>query len=285
MLKIPKIPPKEELEFKEKELVLTVGDQFRAAKKVWFYLLAGAVVLFVPLKNLLVEKLSDAFTSRYIPPYVNLTPYSPQELRILPARILKISPGVFSMYAQVRNPNADLSVHELDYQFVVRRRGGEIVRRIPDQGYLLPGESKYMVIARLDLAEEPSGAQLLVNKVRWTIRIPSVEPRLEVQQKNSGTTAEENFFVEGLVKNLQGFRINKVDLLVLVFDRGQKNIVAINKTVLNELKPFENRYFRVTWPKGAAFAASDLGEIRVLPSLNPFEPEFGLEKTPVKSDR
>lgn len=277
MVNIPGLPPKEELEFKEKEFAITLYEQFRSSAKVWFYLLAGMLVLYVPLKNLLVEKISDFLVARSVPVSVNLVPYSPQPLRAEKARILSVAPGVYSVVASVQNPNGDISVHRLSYQFAIRDKSGQIIRRFPDETFLLPGENKFLVLPRLQMPEAPQSAELIIGKIRWTIRLPPAQAHLEVQQKNFGLAPEGNFFVEGLVKNLQGFAIGQVEVLILVFDRARK-VTAVNETLLTQLLPFENRYFRVTWPKNTAgLGASEIGEVRVLPALNPFEQDFNVQ--------
>ncbi len=282
MINLPNLPEKEELEFKEKEFLLSLYEQFQRSSKIWFVVLGVLLVLALPAKFVLQGIFASALIKSYRPPVVNLQPYIPQELQVLRTEILSVSAGSVSVLAQLLNPNRDISAREFTYRFVLKDGTGAVLSEVPGEGYLLSGESRFLLLPLLSLSPLPKTAELVLEQVRWTRRQPEFEVRLEVLQKNTGYTPEGKFFVEGLVRNLQNYQIKKVELSFIVFDQSNRNIVGVNSSVITDLVGSESRYFRVLWPSGKRFAP---GQVEVIPDVNLLAPGLILEqqqKIPVR---
>lgn len=268
MLKTPKLPEKEELEYKEQQFLLTLFEQYQESSKIWFVILLGLLILAVPLKILLQETLLRSFLAGYQPPPVNQTPYTPMDLRLIKTQTISVASKRYQALAQIVNPNLEISARDFWYVFIFQDADGKELKRLSGQNYVLAGESKYIIIPDIELAGPPTTTNFLFQQAEWTRRIPPYEVKLEVVQQGFGTTAEGRFFVEGLVKNLQDWQIKKVEVKALVWDRSLANIIAVNGTVLNDLKTYESRYFRLLWPKNF----SNVGRVQVIPSVNLFDP-------------
>lgn len=274
-MKLPNLPEKEELEFKEKEFFFSLHEQFESSAKIWFYLLLVVVILAWPGTILLRANLAGLFISRYQPPEVNLHPYTPLDLKILKTQVLPVTAGIFSAYAQVLNPNLDISSQLFHYQFVFKDASGAEMKKVLGTNYLLAGESKFLLAPTVTTSPAPQSVEFLIGKTEWTKRRPDIDVKLDILQKNTGTTPEGKFFVEGLLKNLQSLQIKKVELTALVFDQTNQNVVAVNSSVYTDLVPLESRYFRLVWPV-ARFPSQ--GEVQVIPSLNRLDPGVVLGK-------
>lgn len=275
MIKIPKLPEKEELEFKEKEFLLSVYEMFQSSSRIWFYLLVVILILAFPMKLILESELAKYFISFYKPPVVNLYPYTPQEIEIRKTQILPVSAGVVSLYAQIYNPNLDVSARSFNYQFILEDRNQEALKTIGGSSYLFAGESKFLLIPTLNFSGEiPVSVDLILKDIKWTRWSPKLQVNTEILQKNSGLTLEKKFFVEGLLRNSQGFTIKKVEVVTVLLDITNQDILGVNSTVLTDLKPLESRYFRMVWPYGRPVS---LGDIQILSYLNPFDPGLILE--------
>ncbi len=287
MINLPNLPPKEDLEYREKDLLLSVYEEFARSSRIPFYILIIVLIIAYPLTALLRVVMTKAFVSSYTPPPVVSDPYHAKPLQVLKVQILSVAPGIFSVFAQVINPNPTLSAKSVAYDFVLKGTDGEILKKVEGENYLFPSESKFFLLPHANVPSVPNAAELTVREVKWTRRIPKVDIRLEVLQKTTGVTPEGNFFVEGLVKNLQGFLIKKVNLDVMIFDKNNQNILAINSTLLDDLVPFESRYFKLLWPANEKqLFRSSKGQVQVLPSLNLLVPGLVLEeesqKVPVR---
>lgn len=277
MFKLPKIPEKEELLFQEKSFLLSLYEQYQSSahRKILIWILAGVLAAAWPLKVVIDSNLSKHLIGRPQPSLVIEEPYRPVPLEIRRVKLLLLAPGKFSVYAQVTNPNPDISVSALPYEFVLKDAEGKIAVTVSGKSFLLPGESKFLLLPLVNLTGPVAeiAAELRFGKIRWTRRAPELEVNLEVLQKRSGVAAEGNFFVEGLVKNLQGFGLKKVEVEALAFDVANQEILGVNSTVLTDLRPFESRYFRMLWPRDLL----GVGEVQVTPAVNLLEPGAVLE--------
>lgn len=283
MLNIPNLPEKEELLYKEKSFLLSVYEQFQNSRNLKRLLIgfASSLIIALPLKYLIDTNLTTYLVNRYIPPAVNLNPHNPQDLKIIETKILPVVPGVFSAYARLLNPNPELSASALNYRFTFRNAQKKIIREERRQSYILAQESKFLVLPALDFAEVPVSAEIALSDINWTSRVPPLEVRFEILLENSGLNPEGQFFVEGLVRNLEGFGIKTVPLTVVVFDSANQNVIALNATTVFDLKALESRYFRVIWPR----SYTDTGRIEVIGSINGLDPGLILEKPKVIPER
>lgn len=270
---IPQLPQKEEREYKQKEFFLSIYEQFQASSKTLLFFFLGTAILAIPVKFGLNYLLVRTLIAAYDPPQVNTIPYTPQNLEVLQVKVLPVNNQRVSLIAQILNPNSEISAYSLKYGFILEDENGKIVGEIFGESFIGARESKFLFEPIVSTNPLPASAKLSLDNILWTKRTPA-DIKLEILQKNSGLTLEGNFFVEGLVKNSQGFGLKKVDVNAIVFDQANQNIVAVNKTVLTDIKPFESRYFRMIWPTN--FIA---GEVQAMPSVNLLDPGLILEKS------
>lgn len=273
--KIPKLPEKEELQFKEKEFLLSLYEQYKSSSKVFFYLFVLILILAVPLGFLMERALARLFIAAYKPSLVNEHPYNPQDIQIVKkAQILQVVEGVYSVYVELLNPNAELSAHTIGYELIIKDSQNQILKTITDESYLLAGSSRFLLFPTISLTGEPKSVELALTKVKWTRRVPPNDIALEILQKDTGVTLEGQFFVEGILHNPHGYGFDSVKVGAAVFDQKNQNIKAINSTVLNDLKFYENRYFRMIWP----ISFSNIGQVQIIPEVNPFDPRLIYEE-------
>lgn len=272
--KVPKIPPKEELEYKEKEFMLSVYENFQKSSKIWLWALLGILILAFPAKIFLEKGLAASFISKIKIPQVNLTPYTARDLEVAQEDFIPLESGLFSAYFQVLNPNPDISARRFAYEFHMYDASGREIKKISGESFLSAGLSKFVVIPSIATATLPSSVRTAVSKVKWTKFVPPIDPDLEILQKNSGATLEGGFFTEALVRNPNAYLIKRVNITVLLFDRPNNKIIAVNATTLNDLGSQESRYFRVVWPK----QFSQVGDTQVISEVNSFEDNFELPR-------
>jgi len=274
---IPNLPPKEELEFKEKAFLLEAREQFRQTSKKWYYALLTAVILSIPLGFILRRQIASYIISRYQPPVVNQNLYHALDLKTAEVDFIPVSPGLFSAYAHVFNPNADLSARSFDYEFSFKNQNGQVYKTAQGQSFLLPGASRFVIVPAVAVAETPTEINFTAANPRWTRAALPANPEFTVLQPRWGDS-DGKFFVEALVKNPYSFIVSKVNVSVVIFDRGNREVLGANHTVLDDLEPLETRYFRVLWPRPQAeLFTQSLGQIQIRAEINPLDPQFNLE--------
>ncbi len=273
------LPPQEEFKYKEQHFFQSFYEQLQSSRKLWFWALLFVLLAAWPLALVLRQQFTAAAISRNPRLPLVAQPYLAQDIRVVQSEVLPVQRGVFSAYAQIVNPNPEIAARQIDYRFVVSGSGNAELPVSAGSTYLLPGQSKFVVEPRLEFAGSPAGIRLEISKVHWTKLAPRRDVILEILQKNTGVTAEGNFFVEGLVRNQSSFGIRQVDVQALVFDKANQNILAVNATQRDDLEPQESRYFRMLWPVNF----SSFGEIQVSAEVNLLDPDLVLpdaEKIP-----
>ena len=270
---IPKLPEREEFEYKEKEFLLSLYEEFRASSKTLLFAVAVLAVLAVPLKFGLEALFEKSLKAAYRAPLLHASLYTPKDLEVVMTRLLPVDDRRVSVVAQVVNPNPEISAITLSYEFVLKDEQGREVAKISGENFIAARESKFILEPLVSAEPEAAEVEFKLSDIRWTRKKPE-DLKLEILQKNVGQTLEGNFFAEGLVKNLQGFGLRKVQVQAVVFDAVNQNIIAANQTVLTELLPFESRYFRMVWPQNYPNA----GQTHLTASVNLFDPGLILEK-------
>lgn len=274
--KIPKLPSREELEYKKEVFLIKILDQFRQTRKLWYAALLAVLVLAFPVYGLLRSRLAALLISRHEPLHIVENPEHAANLVIAETAFLPVSQGIFSAYAHVVNPNSDWSAWSVDYQFVFKDSGGRVLNAARGQSFLLPGSSRFVAEPRVELSATPARVEFIVISVRWTNKVPEANPEFAILQKQWGDI-DGKFFVEGSVKNPYSFLIKKVNIAVIIFDSANKRVLAVNRTAAADLQPFEERYFRMLWPTlQRSLLPPAFGQIQVRADVNPLEPGFGL---------
>lgn len=275
MAKLPeiKLPEKEELEYKEKEFLLSLYEQFERSSKIWFAALLLAVLLAFPLKLILESQFSSRLVASLKSLPLNQNPYQPLELEVVRRGIVEVQSGVYSAYAQILNSNPTLAAREFVYELVLKDTSGKILAQNSGRSFALRGESRFLLWPKINLSSRPEQVELQVQDAKWTASNPPI-PRLEVLQQGSGVTAENQFFVEGVLKNQEGFGMKKVELSVIIFGPAGSQVLALNVSEVSDLKAFEGRYFRVLWPK----PITNLGLVEIIAEVNPFAPGLRIDE-------
>lgn len=278
MIKIPNLkdlPNKEELEFKEKAFLIDVYDLVRQTSKKWFYALAVAVVLSIPFGIVFHRQMTAFFIERLPRLQVNSNVLDPKDLRAVQVNFLPVGrSGLFSVYAHVANPNADLSARSFQYEFTFKNQSGAILKTIAGSDFLLRGASRFVVVPAVELSEDPATVEFAVKKANWTGAPIDFKPQFDILQREWGDS-DGKFFVEAIVKNPHSFSIKKVQVPIMIFGSDNKTVLAVNKTVLDDIKPFESRYFRVFWPvPGQELFSPAALQVEILAEVNPLDPDL-----------
>jgi len=270
VIKIPKLSSPEDLKFKERALLFEIYEELKHTSKTWFYIFLGVLVLCIPLYSILQKKFAETLINAYVPPALNRDVLQAKPLEVGKTTALRVGSGLYSAVAQVVNPNAHLVVRSFTYEFSFKGAGGEILKTVAGESFMGQGGSRFVLQPAVTLSAAPQSVSISITNTRFTTVIPELLPKFEILQQKSGNSEEGKFFVEAVVKNPYSFSVRKINVQVLVFDQANRNILAVNQSVLSDLLPLESRYFQVMWPvaQSALFTAKT-GQIQVIAEVNP----------------
>ena len=163
-------------------------------------------------------------------------------LQVSGEKLLRIGPGDYDFVAEIVNPNASYGASEVTYSIALADLGTR-------QGttYILPGQTKYIVLTSLRTDSEASSAGLKVNSVEWEkLNMPSGEVNLMNRRGDFLNSASGGSF-EGVVFNDSNYDFDSVDVSIVLFDLSN-NIVGVNRTEIRTLLAKTERSYKVTWP-------------------------------------
>jgi hypothetical protein len=174
---------------------------------------------------------------------------NPQAPQISAMTITQSGAGIYSVAAQITNPNLTLSLDNVSYNFLLFNAQSQQVGSSQAILYLLPGETKYLILPKFQTAETIAGAQIqFPQNLPWQKRldIPSITlsastPTTQNQQSPSA------FVVQGTVYNNSPYQLNEVDIAFILKDATGK-IVAASSRAEFTFGPFERRAYVQLWP-------------------------------------
>ncbi|MCX6764031.1 MAG: hypothetical protein NTZ97_04890 [Candidatus Moranbacteria bacterium] len=181
--------------------------------------------------------------------------------------------GQYDIYGQVENPNSFYGSNKFSYTFQIKDAGGTVMAEKKGINYILPRETKYIVVSNINLPRAPASVGMVVEETEWVeFQNDYFErPQLNVVNKNYQEIAGGVGFAEatGLLKNESPFDFNKINLEVILKD-GSGRIVALNSTKMDTVRSKENRDFRAVWPNRFSGTVANM-EVQV--EVNVFDSE------------
>jgi len=255
-------PNKQELEAQEK--IINVIETIQAVSRKLWALLVLTLVLFLPLHWLLRAGFTQFLTSIYQPPAIVYVAPIPVPLEISQTEFFLASENQAFAYSRLRNPNPDLALRVLPYEFKLLNGAGETLARDAGETYILPNQEKVIFMPLSTFSGQVLRVEFTANPENWS-RLPNFFPlTFGFENQNFGITPENQNFVEAILLNDSPYFISQLELGVLLYNLGGQ-VVGANYTTVNALEPRERRYFRVI---GTNNAATGVVRVEFLPSVN-----------------
>lgn len=180
-------------------------------------------------------------------------------LEILSEKLFQIRPGDYDFVAHIYNPNTTYGGAGVSYILTTSAgtRSGNT--------YILPGQTKYLVLTSIRSQGVLTEADLDIQSVQWEkLNVPS-GVNLINRRGNFTTDGSESAY-EGVVFNDSNYDFDSVEISVILFDTSNA-VVGVNRTELRTLLSKTERSFKVSWP----FPFPGVARTEVQASTNLFE--------------
>lgn len=192
-------------------------------------------------------------------------PVPVQALQIQSIQAVRTPAGDYDAAIQIYNPNTAYGVMSGTYDLVLTDAAGtEVARKAGNQFYMLPGQTKYLVLTAL--AGVPDGAtpSVAIKGIQWEkvsgdSSVSLTATNVQMIPKGSQTS------LTVLVVNGSDYDFDTVDVAVAVFD-GSGKLVTTNTTNLQTVVSGSQRAINVAWP----FAIPAGGRVSVEVGTNVF---------------
>lgn len=163
-----------------------------------------------------------------------------QAVQVQSVDLVKTPAGDYDLAMRFYNPNTDYGVAAGTYELTV---GSQIS---PHDFYLLPGQTKYLVLTSLKGLSDSASAEVVIKSVQW--QKVSGDPSVALISSNERYTVSGNQTIfETTVMNNSDFDLDSIDIGLIVSDSLGK-ILATNTTSIQTLLSHTQRYVKVSWP-------------------------------------
>jgi hypothetical protein len=197
---------------------------------------------------------------------------SAKDLQISATEVLKSSSQKYDFIAKIKNPNQKWR-SEFSYYFYSGDKRTETL-----QGFILPGEEKYLVIFNQDFSGG-SAVRLAIENIGWSRinqhKIPDwasfsaghlnivVKDIVFTPANKSGLTDKINLNQLGFAAiNKTAYNYREVDFVVLLYSGSA--VIGVNKYKLKDFMSGEERQIQANWPG----ALGRVSKVEVIPEVN-----------------
>lgn len=151
--------------------------------------------------------------------------------------------------AEIKNPNPDWAADYFSYVINVYGKNGMVVKSIAKTSYIYAGETKYLVEpAEIDV-KNAADVKISFSGEDWKpakeFPMPSTQTRQIRTEISSGSS---NVSASGFVANSNAYPLSKTVIVGFLFNKNGVQIGA-SKTELENLPAFEEKSFRINFPK------------------------------------
>ncbi len=243
------VKEKLELEVAEAELQTkkALSGFGSAQKRVFIFCLIMIIPAYIAIK----ETALHVDLGRYRKDELAAMPafQNPQAPQISNINITEAGAGIYSVAAQITNKNLTLSLDKVSYDFLLFNAQNQQVGSSQATLYLLPGETKYLILPNFQTTETITGAQIqFPQNLPWQKRLNI--PTVSLSASTPAASNQQNppaFVVQGTVYNNSPYQLNEVDIGFILRDAAGKIIAASTRTEFT-FEPFERRAYVQLWP-------------------------------------
>ncbi len=178
---------------------------------------------------------------------------------IISLNFFKNTPQWGSVLIKVKNSNPNFALENFSYQVLFFDKDHHLLKQVTAKDFIYPLEVKYLTLAKVNL-ETQKVAQLKVVlkgfKIKKTLKKNSFLEAREIKFKFSQPPEAGYAFVEGILKNNNSVLVRKAKIIV-IFKNSLHQEIGFGETYLFDLKPHQERYFRILFEKEALKSFED----------------------------
>ncbi len=264
---------KEKLELQLEEAELRTASALsrypKPLKIAAFLLLIGLIPSFYVAKFLGRTLESQKLEPQALVAKPSFSSYEP--LQIKQVLLVKNENGTYSAAAQVLNPNLELALNNETATFTFLNPQQEAVQTSPIKFFILPGQTKWLVVPRVSSTESLVRAEVTFSDaLAWQKRANIPSPKLIASPPAiSSQTQPVNLAVKGSITNTSNYLIKEVTVYFLLYD-ANNTITSISLRSINDLRPAERRDYVQLWPglSGQGFRVEVSTDTNVLDPKN-----------------
>jgi hypothetical protein len=217
-------------------------------------LLLGLILLTIPLFFISRFVTAKIYANQHQHSLVSAYPavINPEKIEVQQVKGIQIFKNSYAAYTLVKNPNPNLVVPNLKYTFSFHDDKGQLIDQVSGKSFILGGETKYIVLPRIDLSR-PVGtgkdAVRVTLNFDWKMRLDPPKAAIETAIRKAGDVTDpiSSYSIDAYMKNVGALPIQEAKVNVIVLD-SEANVIAVTQRTESDLKPGSSRDFKLVWP-------------------------------------
>lgn len=167
-----------------------------------------------------------------------------RDLKVLSAQAIPVGSNQTTLVIQLENSNSAFGATDFNFSVLASEDGSS--REIySDQSFIYPGEIKYLVVPALNFSP-PDSISVKITNTRWSAL--DIFSRVVIQPREiESTTSGSLINVSGIASSNESILLPDVLVNALFYDSTDQ-LIGASRTIINDLKSFEERSFSVTHP-------------------------------------
>ncbi len=158
-------------------------------------------------------------------------------LNIISSQFIQTGQGDYDFVAQISNPNTSYGASRVEYS--LGSNSGSF--------YILPGQTKWLVLTALKIPEGVEGVNLVINNAQWEkLNMPDNTVSF-VSRRNDYHATQTGTELNAILYNNSNYDFDKVDVAVILFD-NTGSVVGVGKTDIRTFVSKSERGLTVAWP-------------------------------------
>lgn len=174
--------------------------------------------------------------------------------------------GVTNVVINFSNPNIEYGASSFTYTLNLYNQSKEKIFSFAKPSFIYPAEVQKTVVEpnlKLDSRLISGQPEVIISNVKWLPAAEFSEPQTQIRQiKNE--LSNQLVTVSGLLVNREAGGLSRAVVGALIYKKspdGQNKLVGVSKTVLQSLKPFEERAFKILAPIAESLKLSEIESI------------------------
>ena len=194
------------------------------------------------------------------PPQPKVEEVKPMEilpLKVLEFKSINVDNNKVDMIAFVENPNVSLGLETFQYRFVLESEQGGEDRFITGNSFIAPGEDNRAIVS---INNDIRGYRLKDFQVfpkteQWQNLKDYTEPNVLIREVTgvASDSIGKPFLLRGVLRNASEYQIREIELIAILTDMNDE-IVAINKTMINNVSKESTREFSMLWDNNITYS-------------------------------
>ncbi|MEK7217770.1 MAG: hypothetical protein AAB640_01900, partial [Patescibacteria group bacterium] len=152
----------------------------------------------------------------------------------------------YDMAALVYNPNVDYGTDLTDYDLVIIDSSGREVVRQTHSLYILPGQTKYVVLTSLKGIPNDSLASIQIKSVDWQ-KVTMAQDITFIITREATMHDMGQTIYQAVITNNTNFDFDTIDVNIVATDKTGA-IIATNRTNFQTFLSRTDRSIKVAWP-------------------------------------